>query len=224
MERKKHMKLNKYLIANGNSTLLVKGYRSNGKKALVKKYLGSVEQIGFVSYPSGIPKLSMMGNELSINATLAFASTLPNKSGTLLTSGYEGCVKYKNQKKYTKIQLNIAYKKIRSIVLLEGIGFVFLEKPKQVTKNYLSNYCSKYNLPAFGAVFYNGNKIIPYVYVKETNSLFKETACGSGSIVCALVTGFKNIIQPTGETIFVEINKTKFTVGAKVVKIGESYD
>ncbi|MDD5147705.1 MAG: hypothetical protein PHV63_04130 [Candidatus Daviesbacteria bacterium] len=60
--------------------------------------------------------------------------------------------------------------------------------------------------------------------MKATNSLFEETACGSGSIACSLTTGFNNIIQPTGETIFVKFKGTKFTVGAKVDKIGESYE
>ena len=128
------MKLNKYLIANGNSTLLVKGYKSREKETIIREYLGEVEQIGFISYPKGIPKLLMMGNELSINGTLALAAMLTNKSGRLLTSGYKGFVQYKNQKQYTKIQLSIAYEKIDNIVLLDGIGYVFLERNKQISK------------------------------------------------------------------------------------------
>ncbi len=218
------MKLNKYLIANGNSTLLVKGYKSSEKKEIIKKYLGSVEQIGFVSYPKGVPKLSMMGDELCINGIIAFASTLPNKSGVLLTSGYQGLIPYKKQCKYTTIQLDFPYQQINNIILLNGIGFIFLKNNKQISKNYLSKYCSKYNFPAFGAILYQKNKITPYVYVKQTNSLFRETACGSASIVLNILTGDKTIIQPTGEIIQISKFGNRFTIKAKVVKIGESYE
>ncbi len=221
------MKLNKYLIANGNSTLLVKGYKSRDKEAIIKKYLGKVEQIGFISYPRGIPKLLMMGNELSINGTLALAAMLTKKSGRLLTSGYKGFVQYKNQKQYTKIQLNIVYEKIDNIVLLNGIGYVFLKGNKKINKNYLSNFCSKYSLPAFGAIFYKKNRLTPYVYVKQTDSLFKETACGSASIVLNILTGKKLITQPTGKIITVEKNGNDFVISAEVTKTskgGEKYE
>lgn len=212
------MKLNKFLIAGGNSTLLVKGYKSSEKGEIIKKYLGEVEQIGFISYPKGTPKLLMMGNELSINATLALAKMLSNKSGKLLTSGYKGFVPYKNQKQYTKIELSIAYEKIGNIVLLNGIGYVFLKENKQISKSYLFYYCSKYNLPAFGAIFYKDKKLVPYVYVKQTDSLFKETACGSASAVLNILTGEKSIIQPTGKIISVEKTDNNFVISAEVTK------
>ncbi len=218
MVRKEDMKLNKYLIADGNSTLLVKSYKSCEKETIIRKYLGEVEQIGFISYPRGIPKLLMMGNELSINATLALAAMLSNKSGRLLSSGYKGFVQYENQKQYTKIRLSIAYEKFDNTALLNGIGYVFLKRNKQINKNYLSGLCSKYNLPAFGAIFYKKNRLIPYVYVKQTNSLFKETACGSASIVLNILTGKKFITQPTGEIITVEKNGNDFTISAEITK------
>lgn len=212
------MKLNKYLIANGNFALLVKGYKSSEKEKIIKKYLGKVEQIGFISYPNGIPKLLMMGNELSINGTLALGAMLSKKSGMLLTSGYKGFVQYKNQKKCTRIQLSIEYEKIGNIVLLNGIGYVFLKENKQISKSYLSKFCSKYDLPAFGVIFYKKNRLIPYVFVKQTNSLFKETACGSASIVLNILTGKKLITQPTGKIITVEKNGNDFVISAEVTK------
>lgn len=217
------MKLNKFLIANGNSTLLVKGYKSSEKETIIRKYLGENEQIGFISYPRGIPKLLMMGNELSINGTLALATMLSNKSGKLLTSGYKGFVPYKNQRQYTKIELKITYQKIDNIVLLNGIGYVFLKVNKRVSKNYLSSFCSKYNLPAFGAIFYRNNQIIPYVYVKQTDSLFKETACGSASAVLNILTGKRSITQPTGKIITVEKNGNGFAISAEVTKKEEVF-
>jgi len=169
-----------------------------------------------------LPELVMMGNELCINSILSLASQLSN-SGFLRASGTTKPIRYKNEDKNTYIELNLPFRKVANIVLLPGIGFICTNSKPRISKSYLSKLAGKYNLPAFGVIYYKENKMIPYVYVKETDSLFEETACGSGSIACALVTGFKNIIQPTGETISVEVNETKFTVGAKVVKIGESY-
>lgn len=212
------MKLNKFLIAGGNSTLLVKNYKSSAKETIIRKYLGKVEQVGFISYPKGIPKLLMMGNELSINGTLALVAMLSNKSGRLLTSGYKGLVSYTNQKQYTEVRLSIAYEKIGNIVLLNGIGYVFLKRNKQISKNYLSCFCSKYSLPAFGAIFYKKNQLIPYVYVKQTNSLFKETACGSASTVLNILTGKNSITQPTGKTITAEKTGNNFVISAEVIR------
>ncbi|MCL4365993.1 hypothetical protein M1437_02085 [Patescibacteria group bacterium] len=218
------MEMRNYLIAGGNSTLLVWGCPSNQKNKIISKYLGGFEQVGFVEETrANLPKLIMMGDELCINSTLSLASQLSN-SGLLLTSGLTKPVRYKNINDNTSIELDLPFKKIENIVLLAGIGFICSNSEPKVSKRYLSRFAEKYNLPAFGVVFYKENKITPYVFVKKTDSLFKETACGSGSIACALITGSENIIQPTGETISVKIKGTKFTVGAKVVKIGESYE
>lgn len=212
-------KLNKYLVAGGNSTLLVRSYKSCEKEKIIKKYLGLVEQIGFVSYPRGIPKLIMMGNEFSGNSTLALASMLPNKSGLLLSSGYKGYIRYQNRGESSSIQFKIKYKKIGNIILLDGIGFVFLKNNKRITKGYLSSYCIKYNLPAFGAIFYKNNELIPFVYVKQTDSLFRETSCGSASIAINILTGEKSITQPTGKIINIARIGNTFTISAEAIEI-----
>lgn len=220
----KTMKLKKFLIAGGNPTLLVWDCPPNQRNKMIKKYLGEFEQVGFVEETEDYPsKLVMMGNELCINSTLSLASQLPDNS-VLLTNGITKPVKYQNIDGNTYIELELTFRKIDNIVLLPGIGFLCTNSRPNVSKKYLSRLATKYKLPAFGIVFYQGNKIIPYVFVKETNSLFEETACGSGSIACALTTGLETIIQPTGEKIFVKIKGNEFTVGAKVVKIGESYE
>lgn len=218
------MKLSKFLIAGGNFTLLVWNCPQNLKNKIIKKYLGQFEQVGFVEQSkTELPKLIMMGNELCINSTLSLASQLSNY-GSLITNGITKPIKYENKNRNTYIELDLSFKKTKNIVLLPGIGFLCTKNKPKTSKNYLSKLAEKYDLPAFGIVFYRKNKIIPYVYVKGTNSLFEETACGSGSIACSLVTGLEKIIQPTGETISVKTYGNKFTVGAKVVKIGESYD
>lgn len=218
------MNMKGYLIAGGNSTLLIWSCPINLKDKIIIKYLGKFEQVGFVEKSKdGLPKLVMMGNELCINSTLSLASQLSN-SGLLLTSWTTKPIRYTNINENTYIELALPFKKIKNIILLPGIGFICSSSKLKITKSFLSKLATKYDLPAFGIVFYKKNKIIPYVYVKTTDSLFKETACGSGSIACALITGLESIIQPTGETISVKIKGGKFTVGAKVVKIGESYE
>lgn len=216
------MILKKFLIAGGNSTLLAWNCPPMQKDMIVRKYLGQVEQVGFIAEKK-FPKLIMMGNELCINSTLALASQL-SKSGLLKTSGITKPIYYENNGNNTSIELALPFEKKENIILFSGIGFLCSDKVFNVSKEYLSNLVIQFNLPAFGVVFYQGNKITPYVYVRETDSLFKETACGSGSIACSLVTDYEEIIQPTGEIIYVKTYGNKFTVGAKVVKIGESYE
>lgn len=208
------MKFKKYVIAGGNSTFLVWDCPSWKRKEVITKYLGEVEQIGFIEIEKGISKLVMMGNELCINGTIALASTL-DKKGFLQTSGYEGFVRYQNINGQTKIALTIPFQQIENIILLSGIGFIYLDKEKDFEK-LLPSLCKKYNLPAFGAILYKNKQLVPYVYVLETNSLFKETACGSGSIAFSIITGKEEIIQPTGKIISIMKNDNAFIVTAKV--------
>lgn len=211
--------LKKFLIAGGNSTLLVWNCPSDQKKKVIDRYLGKVEQVGFIEETKkGLSKLVMMGDELCINSTLSLASQLPN-SGLLLTSGINKPIRYENIGKNTYIELDITFKKIGNIILLPGIGFICTNIKPEISKSYLAKSANKYNLPAFGIVFYQNNKITPYVFVKGTDSLFEETACGSGSIACALVTGFRNIIQPTGEVITVINNKNGLIIGSRVILV-----
>ena len=186
------------------------------RRKVIKKYLNEVEQVGFISKN----QLEMMGGELCINATLAFASTL-GKRGKLKTSGIKRFVKYDNFKNQIKIEVPLKYKQKANVILSEGIGFVCIDKKsdKKINKKLLSNFCEKYNLPAFGAIVYEKNKIIPYVYVKETGSFVRETACGSGSIAFSIFSRYKNIIQPTGKLIRVNIKNGKVLVNSEVEEV-----
>jgi len=198
-------------IAGGNPTALVRG-KSNNKTA--KKLLNEVEQVGFISLEP-IPKLEMMGGELCINATLAFASLL-EKNGKLSISGINKLVEYENKNKLTTISIPLNYKIKDNIILLDGIGFIISKNKNKISKNLLKNLTKKYNLQAFGIIIYEKNKIDPFVYVKEINSFVNESACGSGSIAFSLFSGFNKIIQPTGEILNINIKKDKVFVSAKV--------
>ena len=201
------MQVRKFLIANGNETALVYDCPKKERKKIAVKLLNEVEQVGFVSTKATLPKLEMMGGELCLNATLAFASTL-NKSGKLATSGLKNPIPYSNNKT-TSIKIPFKSKQENNVVLLEGIGFILYSKKDKtkITKNELAKLCEKYNLPAFGGIIYKRNKIIPYVYVAGVNSFVKETACGSGSVAFSIFSGKEKVVQPTGKTISIKNNR-----------------
>ena len=217
------MKLKRFLIAGGNSTLLVWGCPSSEKNKIIKKYLGEVEQIGFAGTKNKLPFLNMMGGELCVNGTIALASVC-GKKGKLFTSGLQNPIFYRNVNRNTSINLNINYKKLNNKVLLEGIGYIYLKRKIKNPKKLLSDLCNQYNFPAFGILYSQNNKIQPVVYVKQTDSLFAETACGSGSIAFSILTGKRNIIQPTGKTIIINRINNSFTVSAKVTRGGKAND
>lgn len=209
------MNIKKFLIADGNPTALIWKAPPNKKRAVVKRCLREVEQVGFVGKYKGINRLSMMGNELCINATMALASSL-GEEGTLLTSGLPEVVTYSNEKGLTSIEASLNFKREKNIILLNGIGFIYRKSINLQPKNFLIALANKYKLPAFGLITIQNSKLIPYVYVKKTNSLFKETACGSGSIALNILKGFESITQPTDEIIYVKRSGKKFTITAKV--------
>lgn len=214
----KIMKFKKLLIAGGNSTLLVWECSLREKSTIINKYLGKVEQIGFVEIKNKLPLLNMMGGELCINGTIALAS-LCGEKGKLFTSGLQNSIFYKNVDRKTSIKLNINYKKLNNTVLLEGIGYIYLKNKIKDPKKLLAQLCIQYNFPAFGILYFLDNKIEPIVYVEQTNSLFEETACGSGSIAFSILTKKQNIIQPTGKEIRVEKYENIFCVSAEVAKL-----
>lgn len=212
------MKLKRLLIAGGNSTLLVWDCPPGNKNTIIQKYLGEVEQIGFVEKKNDLPYLNMMGGELCVNGTIALASQC-GKSGMLYTSGLDNPVRFKNQEESTSIELSIDYKVERNVVLLSGIGFIYVKRERKSFKNFLKKLAQGYNVPAFGAILYKNDQLIPYVYVVGTDSLFKETACGSGSICLSILKDVKIITQSTGEKIIIKQTNNRFTVQAKVVTI-----
>lgn len=205
------MKIRKFLIAGGNSTALVWDCSEKDRLKVAKEYLKEVEQVGFVSEEAGLPKLVMMGNELCVNGTIALASLL-SEGESLYTSGLSSKVKYKNNDNRTCIELALSFKREGSIILFEGIGYKCVERAKEMSKNIISKLAQEYKLPAFGIVVYDDNKIRPYVYVRDTDSLVEETACGSGSIAVSIIIERKDIIQPTGEIISVSKKDKSFVI------------
>lgn len=210
-------KIQSFLIAGGNPTLLIRESNASEKKKIIKKYLGEYDQIGFIE-EGDIPVLSMMGSELCINATIAFASTLSRK-GYLKTSGVEDKIFYENRNNQTFLQIKLPYRKIKNCVLFNGIGYICKNELVDPSKNELLSYVKKYNLPAFGELQYIQDKIRPFVYVSETDSLIPDSACGSGSLALNVYKNVEKVIQPTGQIIFVRRKKDTFWISAFVEKL-----
>lgn len=201
-----------FLIAGGNATALVQDCPAPRRASLAADLLREVEQVGFVDHQAHPPRLEMMGGEFCINATLAFASTLGPR-GTVGVSGLDRPVDYGSTAQTTRVTIPLRWSLTDNIVLLEGIGFVLSPRsdnrhPLEAldharNKRALAGLCSRYNLPAFGAIHFADDAITPYVYVAAVDSYVPETACGSGSVAFSLFTGQSRVRQPTGQVITV---------------------
>jgi hypothetical protein len=208
----------KFLIAGGNSTLIGWDISGNERELFITRGLEVVEQVGFGSTKESLPYFQMMGNELSINGTLAFASTL-GFQGDFYTSGISGKVSYMNSFGTTSIKIPLVYNILDQIVLFEGIGFIYTTDVPNDISSFLREQCIANNLPAFGLLLFKKGVMIPTVYVEATNSCVQESACGSGSVALSLLKDICEIKQPTGEVIKVYNYTEAFTISAKVVQI-----
>lgn len=202
-----------------------------------------VEQVGFISQNE--KKLEMAGGEFCINATRCavweYLKGTPGKI-ELKVSGYKnkiiGEIKA-NKEVYVNIPINDRIKNIIEIkekinfVKLDGILIAIideinskkyikkLKKDEEKTKLELKEVMKKFNTKekAVGIILLEKEcekiKINPIIWVKTVDTLYYETACGSGSLATAIyknyIRGTKEleIIQPSGYSIKIEINKNK---------------
>ncbi len=209
------MKLRYFQIAGGNDTALVLGAGYKNSRSLSKKLLKKVEQVGFIDTKPYLA-LSMMGGELCINAGLA-AAFMAGGKGRISLGATEA--DFNNMASSTKISLNLPYKQAKDTVIFENIGYKLTYGGKPADKAGMRNLCRRYNLPAFGMIELSGSEIKPLVYVRQTDSLVNETACGSGSVAVCILTGISKVIQPTGKIIKIKRQKGRFTISANVSEI-----
>lgn len=112
---------------------------------------------------------------------------------------------------------------------LDGITHLVIEQDKKLTADkakaqgnkILEKYKLKEKYPACGIMFISEQKgkikLNPVVYVKSINTLFYETACGSGTTavgIYLLLKGNLNllkteVVQPSGMKIKVKVKKNK---------------
>ena len=200
-----------FTIAGGNKTALVWDCDPQDRLLVTKKLLSHVEQVGFVEQRER-PHLTMMGNELCINALLALAAHEGNE-GTLSINDLS--LSYINTDTQTRIIINLPYTKKDNLILFNSIGFLHTHEP--LSTEALRTYPALHDLPAFGSLACTPDgRITPVIYVVETDSIKEESACGSGSIAAHLATGLTEITQPTGEVISVKRSGDAFVIEACV--------
>lgn len=245
-------------IPGGNDTALVYGsnYTPSQKKcindAIMAKH-SNVEQVGFIDLNKK-PELQMAGGEFCGNATRSAANVyLSGNEGNLeiVVNGKDiinaGVDKMKNA--WCEIPLyygdDMISEQETGIYIVKMNGMISVVIQADVATQYLMDknnlkkvgmdFIHKYNLEfseAVGVMFCEEIdgvlKINPIVWVKSINTLFYETACGSGTTAVAMVQAYlegKNqnleVIQPSGMSIIANITMenqgiSKATISGKV--------
>ncbi len=216
--------------AGGNATAIQileealdgKEYARKGKKLIDEFQNFQVEQAGFL-----IPKdkhFEMSGGEFCGNtagaAAILLGNTFEKQEIDFTMSGFEGDItgcfnnirtnKYSVKCVFPNLSLDI--EQIDDNMYLADMGGIIYVVIKGKTptgcETFHRRLIRRLNLEdrkAVGAVWVQNDgdavKIDPVVWVKEIDSLFYETSCGSGSIAVAKVMNKANIIQPTGKVI-----------------------
>lgn len=109
------------------------------------------------------------------------------------------------------------------IVDLGGIAHIILFEPFPKEYEQLHGHLrDRFHLnerDAVGVVWTERNqegkvKIEPVVWVRSIDTFFHETSCGSGSIAIAVAIGVSEVevVQPTGESIFVKVDHQTVTL------------
>jgi len=225
----------------GNDTALVAGVirdaeiRKEVNDAILEMYK-NVEQVGFVDLNPKSPELMMAGGEFCGNATRSTAwLALGGKPGEveIKVSGVEGKLKAgvtPNGEAFAQMPIYQDIAKVTKdgdnrIVEMEGITQYINFNSKEIeglsqdeVKQKAMTLIRAKNLDRFPAagVMYSkkeGNnwRITPIVYVKAVDTLYAETACGSGTTALGLVLTLQeggsdiSIVQPTGLPIRVSV-------------------
>lgn len=200
-----------------------------------------VEQVGFISQNEN--NLQMAGGEFCVNATrCAIWEYLKGKCGQieLTVSGYQEKITgginaqknvYVNLKIDKKVSDILEKNGIFNFVKLAGICLavvkeedakVYLQRlrkdenmAKKELKEIMKTFCTSEN--AVGIILLESQrekvKINPIIWVKTIDTLYYETACGSGSLATAI---YKNdleeienleILQPSGFWLEISLKK-----------------
>lgn len=214
----------------GNITALVINKNNLSKKeindAILSKY-SEVEQVGFI-YKNN---LEMAGGEFCINASRCALYYLYENNKKLkiniLNRVITGEVLDNNiiSINYKLDKYLITEYEEYSVVDLDGISLVFLNKEENnkllkninnknifnIIKNKLKNI--NINSKALGIVLTKDNNIYPFIWVRDIDTLYFETSCGSASIAYSLINYKKTNIteyvinQPSGYSIEIKIEK-----------------
>ena len=207
---------------------------------IMSLYGDFVEQVGFVNTDINNPELLMAGGEFCGNATRSAVyyyldgkkgnmdikvSGVPNKLNAGIDDDGNAWVDMPIIKG-PYVNSIIPINNTSAIVKMYGITHLIIEAgdinkeySKEDLKKYAFSILERENLlneEAAGVMFVNridneNIEISPIVFVKAINTLFYETACGSGTTAVGIYESYKrkegidvNILQPSGNTINVK--------------------
>lgn len=203
-------------------------YTKRGKQLMLNTHNFKVEQCGFIIPNDN--HFQMSGGEFCGNAARSAAILFYRINGEsefeFTMSGFNGrvkaTVKFLSTNRYDVICIFIGLEvktvQVRvlgheaTLIDLGGIVHVVIEEdfPEDEGKRklYHRQITEDLNLTGRDAVGvcwirYEKNKVFmnPVVWVREIDSFFYESSCGSGTIAVGQVTGVNSVIQPTGQTI-----------------------
>lgn len=166
-----------------------------------------------IANPTTMAHLQMMGGEFCLNATRAFAVLLAENGNLGLSENgqYSGFVSVSGsaepvfvtvlqEEDSTYAKAELTFKEVPEIQVLEenifrinlpGISHIILTKPvpenwKEQAYAFLDEYGK--NEDAIGFMWLDSeNNLFPVVYVRQTQSMCEESACGSGTLACAFL-------------------------------------
>lgn len=211
-----------------------------------------VEQVVFLNKDS--KTLNMAGGEFCANATrCAIWKLLNGKIGQveLTVSGYNSIISggiREDKCVYEKLDINktlnelIEVKDKYTIVKLDGIYHIVIDE--NLSKNYISRLNKDeekakielkelmknldMDIEAIGVMLLenknNKLKINPIVWVKSIDTVYYETACGSGSLATAIYLNYKNdinsvdILQPSGYSIKINLNSENKKINYSIIE------
>ncbi len=229
-------------------------YTAEEKKVIndiiIAKHNNFVEQVGFIDLNKK-PELQMAGGEFCGNATRSAAFMyLTGKEGTLevIVNGTDVVKAGVNDKQMAWCEIPLYHGDDVVTLMEEGIykvkmnGMISIVIKEDVAKKYLSSdedemkkvgmdFVHKYNLEESEAVGVmlcekdNGVlKINPVVWVKSVDTLFYETACGSGTTATVMVEAYLHhtsmkldILQPSGLIINADITNNNGSITKAVI-------
>ena len=212
-----------YLVADpsGNTTILVlTPVPKEEHSALAAKLLAlpgiEAEQVGYVTREAGKPlRVDMMGGEFCGNASRSAAAwALACDGGTQGDGLYEAFIEMPYPEDVSGVLVDAGDVPARFFrVDLPGIThFVhFVPDLEGIDKekywHILADYVDGEDFPAYGLILCDTKEqtMIPAVYVRDTDTLYWENSCGSGSAAVAAAlacTTHKNVAcymkQPGG--------------------------
>lgn len=201
---------------------ITKRKRIKFSQNLLKRY-PSMGQVAFINNDV-VPLIAMMGNELSINGSIAGAYWVMRQKErstlTFKTSGLNEVLNAQYKANICTVKYpNSVVKAIQNEeVVLSGIKYRFIKSKNEISIESANSYCAN-DLAAGYVVEIKPGEIIPVVYVRDTNTLITETACGSASLAYSLLTGFKNITQPSGSVITIRRSSGTLSISTECKEI-----